>query len=92
MCPYTLDHNKMLASTMQHSTHNHTPSPPLPTTPTTKALEEPDRTAARKDTRCLLRTQQRVEPQALAAQCVPPSAPTSTSKLQDPEAIMETNQ
>ena len=27
MCPYTLDHNKMLASTMQHSTHNHTPKP-----------------------------------------------------------------
>ena len=27
MCPYTLDHNKMLASTMQHSTHNHTPAP-----------------------------------------------------------------
>ena len=26
MCPYTLDHNKMLASTMQHSTHNHTPT------------------------------------------------------------------
>jgi hypothetical protein len=26
MCPYTLDHNKMLASTMQHSTHNHTPN------------------------------------------------------------------
>ena len=33
MCPYTLDHNKMLASTMQHSTHNHTPNhqpPPHP--------------------------------------------------------------
>jgi hypothetical protein len=27
MCPYTLVHNKMLASTMQHSTHNHTPRP-----------------------------------------------------------------
>jgi hypothetical protein len=26
MCPYTLVHNKMLASTMQHSTHNHTPA------------------------------------------------------------------
>ena len=30
MCPYTLDHNKMLASTMQHSTHHHTPNPPQP--------------------------------------------------------------
>ena len=26
MCSYILDHNKMLASTMQHSTHNHTPT------------------------------------------------------------------
>ena len=33
MCPYTLDHNKMLASTMQHSTHNHTPTPPQPPQP-----------------------------------------------------------
>ena len=30
MCPYTLDHNKMLASTMQHSTHHHTPNPTQP--------------------------------------------------------------
>src|SRR5690242_13261564 len=33
MCPYTLDHNKMLASTMQHSTHNHTPTPEPPPQP-----------------------------------------------------------
>jgi hypothetical protein len=33
MCPYTLTHNKMLASTMQHSTHNHTPTPQPPPHP-----------------------------------------------------------
>ena len=46
MCPYTLDHNKMLASTMQHSTHNHTQIPtPSPRTQTL-ALEQqnPERT------------------------------------------------
>src|SRR6476469_4808307 len=41
MCPYTLDHNKMLASTMQHSTHNHTPTPPQPPHRTTHALDQP---------------------------------------------------
>src|SRR5215212_8779540 len=44
MCPYTLDHNKMLASTMQHSTHNHTPNPTPTTTPdTSNALGRPGR-------------------------------------------------
>src|ERR1700754_4129181 len=31
----------MLASTMQHSTHNHTPTPPTTTTPTSRALDGP---------------------------------------------------
>src|SRR4051812_7112585 len=41
MCPYTLDHNKMLASTMQHSTHNHTPTrtPPPQPHPTNRATD-----------------------------------------------------
>src|SRR5215218_11449812 len=41
MCPYTLDHNKMLASTMQHSTHNHTPTlqPPPQPRPTNRATD-----------------------------------------------------
>jgi hypothetical protein len=33
------NHNKMLASTMQHSTHNHTPTITDPTTPTQGTLE-----------------------------------------------------
>ena len=83
MCPYTLDHNKMLASTMQHSTHNHTP-----TTGhhhehhTQSALDNPTRDGAEKTLhRCLLRTQQRAKPPTTeaagtsepAAICVPPS-------------------
>ena len=41
MCPYTLVHNKMLASTMQHSTHNHTPHPPTTTNPHTRPPPPP---------------------------------------------------
>src|ERR1044071_6387001 len=36
MCPYTLHHNKMLASTTQHSTNNHTPNHPDTTTHTNR--------------------------------------------------------
>jgi hypothetical protein len=39
MCPYTLTHNKMLASTMQHSTHNHTPTPQPPPHPPHQQLQ-----------------------------------------------------
>src|SRR3954453_17922687 len=52
----------MLASTMQHSTHNHTPNPPTPPHP--PELRECVRCPARRRTReqhltgCLLRTQQ----------------------------------
>ncbi len=42
MCPYTLTHNKMLASTMQHSTHNHTPTPQPPPHPLTPHKGQPD--------------------------------------------------
>jgi hypothetical protein len=64
MCPYTLDHNKMLASTMQHSTHNHTPNPTTATTPTQDALEDRTRSGTKKtpQNRCPLRTQQRAKP------------------------------
>src|SRR5689334_8727055 len=65
MCSYTLHHNKMLASTMQHSTHNHTPTPRTTTTPTRTshrdALDGPGQEQPYQrttPTRCLLRTQQ----------------------------------
>src|SRR5215207_10608311 len=60
MCPYTLDHNKMLASTMQHSTHNHTPTLTPPPHENPRALGRPGQKWYREQhpTRCLLRTQQ----------------------------------
>ena len=63
MCPYTLDHNKMLASTMQHSTHNHTPAQPHPHHTQPDALEDTNQKRHREHThRCPLRTQQRAKP------------------------------
>src|SRR6201991_4148012 len=62
----------MLASTMQHSTPNHTPTPPTTTTPThtqklacaSGCVRRSRPGAARKNTnRCLLRTQQCAKPQ-----------------------------
>ena len=84
MCPYTLHHNKMLASTMQHSTNNHTP-PRQPPPPTPAGVRRSAAETARKNTtphnnrrpRCLLRTQQRAKPTFLPyrSALVPPSHP-----------------
>jgi len=70
----------MLASTMQHSTHHHTPNPTGTTTPTPQreALGHPDQEAAPKKHQpgCLLRTQQCAKPTTCLNQkwfCVPPS-------------------
>src|SRR5258705_9175695 len=53
----------MLASTMQHSTNNHTPTPPPPPPTHTRALDDQSRRRPRKNTnRCLLRTQQCAKP------------------------------
>src|ERR1700754_2590494 len=68
MCPYTLVHNKMLASTMQHSTHNHTPTHhDHHHTHNRDALgnkgQEPEATPTTTNRgRCPLRTQQRAQP------------------------------
>jgi hypothetical protein len=68
MCPYTLTHNKMLASTMQHSTHNHTPTPQPPPHPPRQlhrrcvrrsGQKRPPRTHPKPG--CPLRTQQCAE-------------------------------
>jgi hypothetical protein len=48
MCPYTLHHNKMLASTMQHSTNNHTPPPTSPPPKPTSGVRQPTAGAAQK--------------------------------------------
>ena len=68
MCPYTLTHNKMLASTMQHSTHNHTPTPQPPPHPLTphRATRRVRRSGQKRPPRThphghLLRTQQCAE-------------------------------
>ena len=90
--PCALTHlttNKMLASTMQHSTHNHTPAPTTATTTTPPtqgnqdALGQPDqeRTREQHPHRCLLRTQQCAKPPATedrtmfepSSRSVPPS-------------------
>ena len=72
----------MLASTMQHSTHNHTPTPQPPPhpPPTTQAdaLDGPGQERHQEHTPnngCLLRTQQRAEPPCFTQHglCVPPS-------------------
>ena len=71
--------DQMLASTMQHSTHHHTPTPTTTTTPTRDALDGPGPEAAPEKTthqpaRCLLRTQQCAEPRSLFSGVhVPPS-------------------
>ena len=93
MCPYTLDHNKMLASTMQHSTHNHTPNPTPTTTTPYKGCVRPARPGmATKNTPSQVSSQDPTACQARphhtgeklsepAAICVPPSrthTPTPT--------------
>ena len=81
MCPYTLTHNKMLASTMQHSTHNHTPTPQPPPHPLTPHKGQPDALGDQarsghqehNPTGRLLRTQQCAEPVHVFWHHVPPS-------------------
>jgi hypothetical protein len=74
------DTKKMLASTMQHSTHHHTPTPQPPPHPHNKrdALDGPGRKRPPEKTthqpaRCLLRTQQCAEPVHVFWHHVPPS-------------------
>jgi hypothetical protein len=85
----------MLASTMQHSTHHHTPNPPQPPPhpPTPHqghrgCVRQPGPEAAtRKNTpppaRCLLRTQQRAEPVSHASRATGimfhPATPPTTT-------------
>jgi hypothetical protein len=47
MCSYILDHNKMLASTMQHSTHHHTRCP-VTTTHQPAGVRKPETRMARE--------------------------------------------
>src|SRR5215217_2884157 len=64
----------MLASTMQHSTHNHIPATFDHHHPNHReALDDPDRELSKHPQGCLLRTQQCVDIHELAL-CVPPSA------------------
>src|SRR4029453_2252019 len=73
------DTKKMLASTMQHSTHHHTPTPQPPPHPTNKrdALDGQGRKRPPRKPpptgRCLLRTQQCAEPVHVFWRHVPPS-------------------
>src|ERR1700755_2762798 len=86
-----LNHNKMLASTMQHSTHNHTPIRYENHHVHTERVRNPEPGAApQENTRCLLWTQQCAEPRSLALYvmvCVPPSRIPSAlpQQVRDPE-------
>jgi hypothetical protein len=70
MRPYTLTHNKMLASTMQHSTHNHTPTPQPPPHPHHTPHRYPTHRYPRMRQRCVRRP----------GQTRPEKTPTPTNK------------